>query len=90
MNKIMVTRKELEEVVQQMSADSINLVEITFVDKAIDQHLLSPEFLNISGIRKDGFFKDYETIPASYHGEQPDYGKVLYFNFERRKALCRP
>ncbi len=64
MKNIRVSIPELLNKIKQMSDDEMVEVDLTLIDKSIDQNTIWPPFIHFEAISQDGRIFDYESIDA--------------------------
>lgn len=62
MEKIVISIKTLQTVLENMENDHMDLIELSIVPRQKDNRITYPAFLHMDGVSNRGALKDYEGI----------------------------
>lgn len=64
MQRIMVSLDSIKQKLSEIEKDDMEYIELNIVAGQTDSRYISPAFLHLDGVSKNGFRKDYESIDA--------------------------
>ncbi len=64
MQRIIVSLDSIKQKLTEIEKDDMEFIELNIVPSQTDNRYISPAFLHLDGVSKNGAHKDYESIDA--------------------------